>query len=550
MALYVNLSDTGTGHAGTSGDPFSGDEFVTLFSTDTYTEDDYYLRGSLDASGVTLDASSSGKQNCTFNAWDLELYGPWRVNVAAFLSTNLAIWRDGIIKNNTYVSSINFGTFYNCYLISTFVPYGCHYYGCTIEDVFDTGTKEWAGSHGSDFQDCTLHIVNTITASYGVTLTNCAVDSSSGSIGSTFTFLSCQEDWVAPTLPAWDADQSAFNVTTLFADVDTPPQPGNSPYTNYTTDLWGNARTGIGAGYMVSSTPPVWAATYPKAGTVAGTTAEILAETDQDGTAYYVTLADGASAPSSAEVKAGTGASGAAAVDSGSVALTADTEASVISTGLTSETAYDIYVVAENGSSDLQASPSLINVTTTDVTAPSWIATYPKATNITSSTVTMLLKLDDSGIVYYVTKDHGTAAPTAAAVKASPDGSTAVVANTEKSLSIVGLGYNKSYDIYLVAEDSNLVLQATPANVEVTTAQSNPPAMSPDAFIGMPPKAGNTGGNLQHSDTKLGNPLGNKNDNSAGDNKADGTEHGLPMRTVRGGGGGTVGISSRPSWLH
>jgi hypothetical protein len=67
--------------------------------------------------------------------------------------------------------------------------------------------------------------------------------------------------------------------------------------------------------------------------------------------------------------------------------------------------------------------------------------------------------------------------------------------------------------------------------------------------VGMPPKAGNTVGNLQHSDTKFGSSRGNLNDNSSGDNKADGTENGGPVKTVRGGGGGILGISSKPSWL-
>ena len=534
---YVDLDLGGAVQGdGSEGSPFSTQSYQNNYP---YSSGDiFYLKGS-DAPAYQINFQAGAQ----YLPWENV---PWRLSLNANSAPNGEI-HGAVLLISAAVSFT--ATLYNTYAIFTssggYATFDGHCYGCLIDMRGDAG---FYLNPGSTFTDCAIKYAPSVGA-IDTVMVRCAT--TVPPVAASGTYTECQQDWVAPTLPDWDAIQSEFDTSVLFADVDTPPQPGSPPYTNYTTDLWGNARTGIGTGLMGSaSTPPVWASTYPKAGTVAGTTAEILAQTDQDGTAYYVTLADGATAPSSAEVKAGTGASGATAVDSGSVALTADTEASVISTGLTSETAYDIYVVAENGPADLQASPSLINVTTTDVTAPSWIATYPKATNITSSTVIMLLKLDDSGTVYYVTKDHGTAAPTAAAIKASPDGSTAVVANTEKSLSIVGLGYNKSYDIYLVAEDSNLVLQATPANVEVTTAQSNPPAMSPDAFIGMPPKAGNTGGNLQHSDTKLGNPLGDKNDNSSGDNKADGTEHGLPMRTVRGGGGGTVGISSRPSWLH
>lgn len=71
-----------------------------------------------------------------------------------------------------------------------------------------------------------------------------------------------------------------------------------------------------------------------------------------------------------------------------------------------------------------------------------------------------------------------------------------------------------------------------------------------DDFIGMPEKANNTSGNLQHIDTQLGNPLGDQVDNSAGENNVKGTLNGKPVRNVRGGSGSIRGISSKPSWLY
>jgi hypothetical protein len=120
------------------------------------------------------------------------------------------------------------------------------------------------------------------------------------------------------------------------------------------------------------TTPPTFSA-GPASANVSDTSFDITATLNENGTVYAVVVADGASAPSSAEVKAGTGSGGSgqlatdSAVDSGSgVTLNL--------TGLTSSTAYDVYVVAEDdeGTPNLQASPTLVNVTTTsgDVAAP------------------------------------------------------------------------------------------------------------------------------------------------------------------------------------
>jgi len=88
------------------------------------------------------------------------------------------------------------------------------------------------------------------------------------------------------------------------------------------------------------------------------------------GTAYYVVLADGATAPNAAEVKAGTAAGGGSAIANGSISLTANTENTAAVTGLTAETAYDVYFVAEDAVPNLQASPSKVDVTTLSELTP------------------------------------------------------------------------------------------------------------------------------------------------------------------------------------
>jgi len=103
----------------------------------------------------------------------------------------------------------------------------------------------------------------------------------------------------------------------------------------------------------------------PTAANVAQTSLDIQVTQDEDGNVYAVAVADGAAAPSSAQVKAGQDSTGSAAIASGSSAATADTQATIGLTGLTSNVAYDVYVVGEDGVPNLQTSPAgPVNVTT------------------------------------------------------------------------------------------------------------------------------------------------------------------------------------------
>lgn len=88
---------------------------------------------------------------------------------------------------------------------------------------------------------------------------------------------------------------------------------------------------------------------------------------DEIGTAYYVVVADGAGAPSSAQVKDGQDSGGSAASFSGSIIInSASQDFDDDITGLSSGTAYDIYVVAEDdeGTPNLQSNPTKVDVTT------------------------------------------------------------------------------------------------------------------------------------------------------------------------------------------
>ncbi len=181
--------------------------------------------------------------------------------------------------------------------------------------------------------------------------------------------------------------------TSAWVDVLTTPVPDGSQYGTTVVDntytATGNNMTNFGffwsfgsSGSTQNSTfdnfkvtvvnePPTWTSGWPKTEnqTVSGFTAK--SNINNPGTTYFVVLASGATAPSSAQVKAGQDASGTAlaANEKGTVTNTAGaTEYTATVTGLSAITTYDVYFVAENSLANLQASPQKVSVTTLPTT--------------------------------------------------------------------------------------------------------------------------------------------------------------------------------------
>lgn len=110
------------------------------------------------------------------------------------------------------------------------------------------------------------------------------------------------------------------------------------------------------------TTPPEWIAGWPQAFPLSSTSISARARINEAGTVYYVVLADGATAPTAAQVKAGNDASNSPALRSGNLVLIADTEGTAPVAGLATDSAYDVYFVAEDAVANLQASPAMAGV--------------------------------------------------------------------------------------------------------------------------------------------------------------------------------------------
>ena len=113
---------------------------------------------------------------------------------------------------------------------------------------------------------------------------------------------------------------------------------------------------------------PLFNTGFPTTANTGSTITEIRVQLNEVGKAFAVVLPDGATPPTSAQVKAGTGAGGSAPVFAGNVDIIAANNTRIINvTGMAAGTPYDIYVVAQDDEAtpNLQASPTKLDISTT-----------------------------------------------------------------------------------------------------------------------------------------------------------------------------------------
>ena len=212
--------------------------------------------------------------------------------------------------------------------------------------------------------------------------------------------------------------------------------------------------------------PPVLQSGFPKMVNVEDFSMQVQVKIDEPGTAYYVVLQDGAAAPSTDQIIAGTNSANAAAIASGSGTLSAYTTwTGTINSGLTADTPFDVWVVAVDARDPVnkQSAGSKVDVTTgPDVTPP--VFTYARTSAVGDYEVTLEAVTDESGTVYWIVQGDTVAVPSAAQIKAGQDGSGggalvsgswAAVGAVESSASLTkpdGLTPSTAYKAYFVAE--------------------------------------------------------------------------------------------------
>ena len=261
MAIkYVDLEASGTG-TGTMADPYDASSFLTLMYNDStgYTgSDSFKIKGSYSQAGpIYLDASNATATPIELGPWIPTQ--PWRLKSTYTESYSITLgnvtidraildcspsgamkfgagWDGpdfGINVYSSFLKALSFEQGMPCDSSKSVVLKGCTAVG--------TGFYLACAAEG-EWYDCIIDG----TVDYGYDLSyvrNCV-----------FTWVdpglpdqsNCQFSWTPPTWPAWDADLTEFRSGNLTAGINTPPQPGNSPYTDYATGLAGGDRTGIG----------------------------------------------------------------------------------------------------------------------------------------------------------------------------------------------------------------------------------------------------------------------------------------------------------------
>jgi len=483
--------DIVSGGDGSSGNPYGAAEFVAQSIThfgrpggDWGVADamDISIRGSLTTS--YLEFGRAGANNVNVHAWDLALYGPFRIYYSGAFYPAIYCTLSGAIISSDNSIQLRALSASNCVFIApTF-----------IQDQADLSCKGVIIK--ADIQAILNQRGGTLTSMYSSVVISPSIicngeEDNYASFESwntafsvppttdewaTITLTDCVTDYSLAAIPVWDVPKESWDIATIIPSIPTPPQPGNSPYTGYGTFLWGEARNGIGTGSIFTATAPTWIATYPKSDVIEVTTASFLVETDVNSTAYLVVVPNNASAPSSAQVKAGQDSTG-TSVASGfaaSVGLTANVEGIFSVSNLVAGTDYDVYFVAQGDL--LQAAPVKVDIKTNII--PVWVATYPKTGTIAATTCQLLVEIDQNGTAYFVTVPSGASAPSAVQVKAGQNasstpvaagfsGNVALTANVEGNFSTSNLTSGTAYDVYIIAEST--ALQVSPVSLAITT---------------------------------------------------------------------------------
>lgn len=147
-------------------------------------------------------------------------------------------------------------------------------------------------------------------------------------------------------------------------------------------------------------------------------------------------------------------------------AATATVTAAANLTGTEAERSAVIDVVAEDGTT--ATTYTVVFEVDTDMDAPIFAATYPKADNIALTTADIELKMNEAGTVYYIVQLASETAPTLAEILASSETFTVAEGSTVYTISLDGLTSGTDYVVYMAAEDDEATPNRQTAITEVT----------------------------------------------------------------------------------
>lgn len=237
-----------------------------------------------------------------------------------------------------------------------------------------------------------------------------------------------------------------------------------------------------------------FSAGYPAVSSITAGGFTLAVKSNEAGEAHYVVVPDGTAAPTSAMVSAAAGggtytdADGATVTPAATASITvtaADTEYTDDITGLDGQTAYDVYVVLEDGDNALQSSPTKRELTTSDDVAPSFVTGYPLIVtdSVTASAFEVDVQSTETGTAYVLVTVDGQSTPSASEIQGASvtnvaSGSVSITsAEVTFTVSFSGLDDITAYDVHVVLVDqaSN---DGSVESLDVTTLDATAPVVS------------------------------------------------------------------------
>ncbi|TDF95427.1 putative Ig domain-containing protein [Paenibacillus piri] len=139
--------------------------------------------------------------------------------------------------------------------------------------------------------------------------------------------------------------------------------------------LPGDGGGGVKVKVPSDTTPPKFWPTYPKWAAESETTVQVLSKADEQGRLYAIAVLPNEPSPTADQVKAGKNSSGGNAISFSQSPFAANDEIVLQLIGLTAGTDYDLYVVAEDSSGNIQSSPTKGSVKTSGVAPLKFVTT-------------------------------------------------------------------------------------------------------------------------------------------------------------------------------
>jgi hypothetical protein len=173
---------------------------------------------------------------------------------------------------------------------------------------------------------------------------------------------------VAAATPALDITygNGDSDLGVAFGTVQTNPYVAGGTYQidATLTDVMGRETPAVLGTFVVAGVVLPVFTVAPALANILATSADVLATLSENGTIYVVVVADGDPAPSVAEILLGQESGGGAPVAAANGAATASVQATVPVTGLTTATAYDVYVAAKDTAGNPVAVAVKLDLTT------------------------------------------------------------------------------------------------------------------------------------------------------------------------------------------